>query len=86
MLTYISPSDSVYYTNNNFEVADLFNWIRQDCAELISKGNVLLTGDFNAYLSKNFVDYTDNDVIDNDVPLPANIYNPDPAMPENAWS
>ena len=40
--TYISPSDYVYYTKNNFEKADLFNWIRQNCAEFISKGNVLL--------------------------------------------
>ena len=73
----------MYYTNNNFESADLFNWIRQDCAEFISKGNLLLLGDFNAYLPKHFVDYIDNDAIDNHVPLPVNIYNPDPPMPRN---
>ena len=36
-----------------------------------------------AYLPKHFVDYIDNDAIDNHVPLPVNIYNPDPAMPRN---
>ena len=72
--TYVSPSDSVYHTNKNFESADLFNWIRQDCAEFISKGNLLLMGDFNAYLPENFVDYIDNDHV-----LPVNIYNPNPA-------
>ena len=73
----------MYYTNNNFESADLFNWIRQDCAEFISEGNLLLMGDFNAYLPKRFVNYIDNDAIDNHVLLPVNIYNPDPAMPRN---
>ena len=43
----------------------------------------MLLGDFNAYLPKQFVDYIDNDAIDNHVPLPVNIYNPDPAMPRN---
>ena len=46
----------------------------QDCAEFISKSNLLLMGDFNAYLPKNFVDYVDNDAIDNHVPLPASQY------------
>ena len=36
-----------------------------------------------AYLPKHFVDYIDNDAIDNHVPLPVNIYNPDSAMPRN---
>ena len=40
-------------------------------------------GDFNAYLPKGFVDYIDNDDIDNHVPLPVNIYSPDPALPRN---
>ena len=43
----------------------------------------MLLGDFNAYLPKHFVDYIDNDAIDNHVPLPVNIYNPDPGMPRN---
>ena len=48
--TYISPSDSDYYKNNNFTSDDLFEYIRQDCAELRPKGNILLMGDINAYL------------------------------------
>ena len=76
-------SAHLYYTNNNFKSADLFNWVRQDCAEFISEGNLLLMGDFNAYVSKNFVNYIDNDDIDNRVPLSVNIYNSDPVMPKN---
>ena len=48
--TYINPSDSDYYKNNNFTSDDLFEYIRQDCAELRPKGNILLMGDINAYL------------------------------------
>ena len=75
----------MYYTNNNFESADLFNWITQDCESLFPRVNLLLLGDFNAYFPKHFVDYIDNDAIDNPVPLPANIYNPDPVMPRNTF-
>ena len=78
-----NTSDSLYYSNNNFESADIFNWIRQDCVKFISKGTLLLMGDLNAYLPKHFADYVDNDAIDIHVPLPVNIYNPDPAMPRN---
>ena len=81
--TYISPSDSDYYKNNNFTSDDLFEYIRQDCAEFRPKGNILLMGDINAYLPSNATDYLTNDTFDDHVPLPDNIYQPDNPLPRN---
>ena len=71
--TYISPSNSVYFKHNDFDSDTLFDLIKQDCAEFMAKGKVLLMGDFSAYVPNDSLDY----ISDDHIPIPNDIYCPD---------
>ena len=62
--SYISPSNSIYFKNNDFDSDFFFDHIRQDCADFMIKGDILLMGDFNAYIPNNAFDYIENDELD----------------------
>ena len=81
--TYISPSDSEYYKNNDLTSTDLFEYIKLDCAEFMSNGNLLLKGDLNAYLPSGVTDFIEGDIMDDHVPLPDDVYQPDIPIPRN---
>ena len=76
--TDISPSDSEYYKNNDLKSTDLFEYIKLDRAEFMSNGNLLLMGDLNAYLPRGVTD-----IMDDHVPLPDDVYQPDIPIPRN---
>ena len=65
---YISPSNSIYFKNNDFDSDFLFDCIRQNCADFMTKGDILLMGDFNAYIPNNAFDY----IYHPDIPLKRN--------------
>ena len=81
--TYISPSDSEYYKNNDLTSTDLFEYIKLDCAEFMSSGNLLLMGDLNVYLPRGVTDFIEGDIMDDHVPLPDDVYQPDIPIPRN---
>ena len=81
--TYISPSDSEYYKNNNLTRTDLLECIKLDCAEFMSNGNILLMGDLNAYLPRGVTYFIEGDIMDDPVPLPDDVYQPDIPIPRN---
>ena len=81
--TYISPSDSEYYKNNDLTSTGLFEYIKLDCAEFISNGNLLLMGDLNVYLPRGVTDFIEGDIMDDHVPLPDDVYQPGIPIPEN---
>ena len=81
--TYISPSDSEYYKNNDLTSTGLFEYIELDCAEFMSNGNLLLMGDLNAYLPRGVTDFIEGDIMDDHVPLPDDVYQPDIPIPKN---
>ena len=60
-LTYISPSNSSYYRNNDFDSESVFDLIKQDCAEFIVTENVMIMEDFNAHGPHNSLDFIAND-------------------------
>ena len=75
---YKSPSNSIYFKNNEFNSDFLFGCIRQDCADFMTKGDILLMGDFNAYIPNNAfaIDYIEGDELDEHIPLPDDICHP----------
>ena len=75
--TYLSPSNSVYFKHNDFDSDTSFDLIKQDCAEFMVKGKVLIMGDFNAYVPNDLLDYIGDDDLDNYIPIPNDIYCPD---------
>ena len=81
--TYISPSNSSYYRNNDFDSESVFYLIKQDCAEFMVIGNVMIMADFNAHVPPNSLDFIVNDDFDNPVPLPSDIYCPDIPLTRN---
>ena len=74
--TYIIPSNSSYYKNNDFDNESIFDLIKQDCAEFVVNGNVMIMADFNAYVPNGSLDYIVNDGLDNHIPLPNGILLP----------
>ena len=81
--TYISPSNSSYYKNNDFDSESIFDNIKQDCAEFMGNGNVMIMADFNAYVPNGSLHYIVNDGLDNHIPLPNGIYCPDTPLTRN---
>ena len=75
--TYISPSNSIYFKHNDFDSDTIFDLIKQDCAEFMVKGKVLIMGDFNAYVPNDSLDYIGDDDSDDHIPIPNDIYCPD---------
>ena len=51
---YISPSSSQVYKQQNIMSETLFDTIQEDCANFKSRGNLMVMGDFNAWVSKKF--------------------------------
>ena len=74
--TYISPSNSVYFKHNDFDSDTIFDLIKQDRAEFMVKGKVLIIGDFNAYVPNDSLDYIGDDV-EMIISIPNDIYCPD---------
>ena len=81
--TYISPSDPEYSKNNDLTSTDLFEYIKLDCVEFMSNGNLLLMEDLNAYLPRGVTDFVEGDIMDDHVPLPDDVYQPDIQTPRN---
>ena len=81
--TYISPSKSSYYRNNDFDTESIFDLITQDSAEFMIKGNVMIMADLNAHLPINALDYIADDDSDSHIPLPNNVYSPDIPLARN---
>ena len=46
-------------------------------------GNLLLIGDLNAYLPRGVTDFIEGDIMDDHVPLPDDVYQPDIPIPRN---
>ena len=49
----------------------------------MTKGDILLMGDFNAYIPNNAFDYIEGDELDEYIPLPDDIYHPDIPLKRN---
>ena len=81
--SYISSSNSIYFKNNDSDSDFLFDRIRQGCADFMSKGDILLMRDFNAYIPNNAFDYIEDDELDYHIPLPDDIYQPDIPLTRN---
>ena len=47
----------------------------------MSNGNLLLMGDLNAYLPRGVTDFIERDIMDDHVPLPDDVYQPDIPVP-----
>ena len=75
-----------YFKNNDFDSDFLFDCIRQDCADFLTKGDISLMGDFNAYKPNNAFDYIEGDEIDQHIPLPDDIYHPDIPLKKTLWN
>ena len=65
--TYISPSNSSYYRNNDTDSESVFDLIKQDCAEFMVTGNVMIMANFNAHVPHNSLDFIVDDDFDNHV-------------------
>ena len=49
----------------------------------MSNGNLLLVGDLNVYLPRGVTDFIEGDIMDDHVPLPDDVYQPDIPIPGN---
>ena len=79
----ISPSNSVCFKDNDFDSDFLFDCIRQDCTDFMTKGDILLMVDLNAYIQKNAFDYLEDDELDEHIRLPDDTYHPDISLKKN---
>ena len=74
---YISPSTSQLSKQQDITSETLIEIIQEDCANFKTKGNVMVMGAFNAWVSKNSTDYIENDSADEFSFLPDGVYTPD---------
>ena len=81
--SYISPSNSICFKNNDFDSVFLFDCIRQDYADFMPKCGIILMGDFNAYIPNRAFDYIEGDELDDHIPLADDIYHPDNPLKRN---
>ena len=77
---YISPSSSQVYKQQNITSETLFDTIQEDCANFKSRGNLMVMEDFNAWVSKNYIE---GDNVLEFSSLPEGTYTPDTPLPRN---